>query len=77
MGAVPPAPAKGAGSVLDFGQPDAEAENTETSDSDEGPLDLERPFRLSSSTIPLKSCLHKQTLKCRRAGSDARELKCL
>lgn len=42
MGAVPPAPAKGAGSVLDFGQPDSETENNKTSGSDEGPLDLER-----------------------------------
>ena len=42
MGAVPPAPAKGAGSVLDFGQPDSEPENNETSGSDKGPLDLER-----------------------------------
>src|SRR5665648_1055203 len=44
MGPVPPVPAKGAGSVLDFGQAEAEsgADSTGTSGADEAPLDLEQ-----------------------------------
>ena len=45
MGAVPTAPAKGAGSVLDFGQPDSEPASNETAGGDggdEAPLDLEQ-----------------------------------
>jgi diguanylate cyclase (GGDEF)-like protein len=39
---VPSAPAKGAGSVLDFGQPDSDAETNQTSGAAEAPLELEQ-----------------------------------
>jgi len=42
MGAVPPAPARGAGSVLDFDQPDSDTESNETSGVAEAPLDVEQ-----------------------------------
>ena len=42
MGPVPPVPAKGAGSVLDFGQAELDTESNETSGADEAPLDLEQ-----------------------------------
>ena len=41
-GPVPPAPAKGAGSVLDFGQPDTDTETNQTSVATEAPLELEQ-----------------------------------
>ena len=42
MGPVPPVPAKGAGSVLEFGQPEAEAESNAASGAAGAPLDLEQ-----------------------------------
>ncbi len=43
MGQVPPAPAKGAGSVLEFGQADSGIDgNDDGSGADQGPLDLEQ-----------------------------------